>query len=553
MRRSTSAARRACAVGTTIALIGLTTGLGIMTATPASAATDPAAGSVASAPADAGTAAPADGSSGTGTGTAPQDQTSGDSSTGSVADTPPAGSNSGSGSGSGQTGSDAGAPAGGTGDGTTVGDGSTAAAGEPGTGQTGPATPPTTLAPTVPADQPTKSPRAAAVQTVTIEGDLTVGSLLTLDVEGFTKGAGVVYSWVDEAGDEISDAATYTIEPALAGQRIRVTVSAPTVDETASTVTESAVAPVFVDEQGQPLSDDDSDATIEVTAGVAFSHTYRALSTPAPTLTVQWFDDDGEPQDTLPKGIAFDPETGVLSGTVTEANTYYSFVVTATAKTASGVVSSEQYGDLDIQAGAPFGVEVTSIDKGTLLDGTAENAWIIEPNGQVYTQSLLDDSDPVKGGQVTVKQGGTLLVAGNKVDRWGNQIFPDFDDETGEPVFFTPTVTSDVASDVIAPDSDLGSVGVVSVTFPHASTHTLTVSGASLQSTSFAVDVQPTAVTTVSPTTPAVTVHHTATGTGRLAYTGTDATGALLWALGLVLAGIGLIGARTVRRRRAQR
>ena len=35
--------------------------------------------------------------------------------------------------------------------------------------------------------------------------------------------------------------------------------------------------------------------------------------------------------------------------------------------------------------------------------------------------------------------------------------------------------------------------------------------------------------------------------------TGTDATGALPWAAGLVLAGVGLIGARAWRRRSAQR
>ncbi|WFR65879.1 hypothetical protein P9139_12015 [Curtobacterium flaccumfaciens] len=196
---------------------------------------------------------------------------------------------------------------------------------------------------------------------------------------------------------------------------------------------------------------------------------------------------------------------------------------------------------------------MVSVDKDALLAGTATSAWIIHPNGDVYTEDLLGDDEPVKGGQVTVAQGGTLLVGGSKVDRFGNTIFPDFDEDTDEPIVFTPTVTSDVASDVIEPDSDLGELGVVSVTFPHASTHTLTVSGAGLPSTSFAVDVRPTAVpAVVTPVEPAaVAVHHT--GAGRLAYTGTDATGALPWALGLVLAGVGLIGARTLRRRRAQR
>jgi len=63
--------------------------------------------------------------------------------------------------------------------------------------------------------------------------------------------------------------------------------------------------------------------------------------------------------------------------------------------------------------------------------------------------------------------------------------------------------------------------------------------------------VRPTAVSTIVPTKPVVATHHV--GSGRLAYTGTDSTGALPWALGLVLAGVGLIGARSLRRRRAQR
>lgn len=114
-----------------------------------------------------------------------------------------------------------------------------------------------------------------------------------------------------------------------------------------------------------------------------------------------------------------------------------------------------------------------------------------------------------------------------------------------------------MASDVIAPDSVLGDSGFVGVTFPHASVHRLTVSAADF-STTFDVQVTPTAAVTVPTTsTPIGTVQH---GTkapeqakGRLAYTGADETSPLAWALGLLVAGAGLIGARTVRRRRAQR
>ncbi|WP_420367290.1 putative Ig domain-containing protein [Curtobacterium sp. L1-20] len=451
---------------------------------------------------------------------------------------------------------DPGAPTGdSTGTGTTPSDSTSPDAGTTAPPASTPTKTPATQ--TTPADQPTTSVRAAA-QSVTIEGDASVGSDLVAKQAGFTSGSKVSYLWTDEDGTELSDTPAYTIAKDLAGKRVTVTVEGSVAGETATATTDTAVAPVFVDEDGQPLSDDDSDPYIEAKAGEAFSSTFRAFSTPAPTLSITWSDDEGNATTTAPAGVTFDAKTGVLSGTLTDAEQSYEFTVTATTTTPSGTVTSDQFGLISVEPGAPAGIEVTSADKGALLDGNIEHVWIIHPNGDVYTEDVLGDSPPVKGGKVTVAQGGTLLVAGSKVDRFGNEIYPDFDEDTDAPVFFTPTVTSDVASDVIQRDPDLGEVGVVSVTFPHASTHTLTVSGDSVPSTVFAVDVQPAAVPTVPavapapPVAPAVVTTHTV-GSGRLAYTGTDSTSALPWALGLVLAGVGLIGARTLRRRRAQR
>ena len=547
VRRSTSTVRRACAVGTTIALVGLTTGLGIMTASSASAATDPdttvstpattgASSDAGTTTSDSGAGTDADSDADAGTGAADGSTSTGDTTGGTVGDEAPAGDTDDS-----AADPTAGTPAVGTPatdptDSDTPGDATTAPAPTPGTAD----------------DQPTKSVRVAAAQSVTITGDLTVGSQLVAEPEGFTSGSKSSYLWTDESGATLSETAAYTIDPALAGQQITVTVEGSVAGESATTKTDTAVAPVFLDQDGEPDPYGD-DASIDVTAGEAFTHTFRALSTPAPTLSITWFDEDDDEPTTAPAGVRFDPETGVLSGTLTDAEQYYSFVVTATTKATSGTVTNDLYGQISVEAAAPAGIEVVSIDKDGLTAGTTTSAWVIHPNGDVYTEDLLGDADPVKGGQVSVAQGGTLLVGGSKVDRFGNTIYPDFDEETDEPLFFTPTVTSDVASDVITPDSDLGEVGYVSVTFPHASTHTLTVSGAGVPSTSFAVDVRPAAVpTVVTPVKPAaVAVHHT--GAGRLAYTGTDTTGALPWALGLVLAGIGLIGARTLRRRHAQR
>lgn len=540
MRRSTSTVRRACAVGTTVALIGLTTGLGAMTATAATAAeSNPAVSAPATAAAD-GTTPGDTATDGTGT-----------PATGSEADgsTPPAGDT---------TGDDA---PGGDDTGVTGPDTEPTDAGTPGTGSTAPAGTPAAPAATTPA-KPTATATApaaaaAAEQSVTITGDLYVGSDLVARQSGFTKGSKISYVWTSPTGAVLSESATYTITTADAGQEITVTLEGSVAGETATATTETAVAPVFVDEDGQPLSDEEGDTSIEATAGEAFSQTFRALSTPAPVLSASSFDDDGNEQTTLPKGISFDAKTGVLSGTLTDADQYYQVMITATSTSPSGTVSNQQFVDIDVQAGAPVGIEVLTLTEDALLDGTSTTAWIIKPNGDVYQGDLLSDDEPVKGGKVTVEQGGTLLVSGTQVDRFGNELFPEFDEETGEPTFFTPTVTSDVATDVIGPYSDMADVGLVSVTFPHASTHTLTVSGAAVPSTVFAVDVQPTVapvapvVGSTTPVVPAAVAHHT--GSGRLAYTGTESTGALPWALGLVLAGIGLIGARTVRRHHAQR
>ena len=220
------------------------------------------------------------------------------------------------------------------------------------------------------------------------------------------------------------------------------------------------------------------------------------------------------------------------------------FAVTAT----SGTESVTQYVSMTVEAAAPVGVMVYTTDRAGLFDESDDDdaertSWIIEPDGSVYT---LGEEDFTVGGRPTVKQGGTLVIQGGAVDRFGNPI-GGFDDETPE----MPVVTSDVASDVIAPDPDLGDLGLVDVTFPHASIHNLTVASGAF-STSFAVDVRPTVAPAVAPVPVAAPGAPVNTG-GTLAYTGSDTTDALPWALGLLVAGAGLIGARFARRRRAQR
>lgn len=534
MHRSTSTVRRACAVGTTVALVGLTTGLGIMTATAANAETLDTTQPISAVE----TPTPVV-SDETPTPTDPPADTTPEAPAPAPAEETPA---------------------------------------APTPEATEPAAPETTAPAATEAPKPAETPKPdvtakAADATVTIEGTAKVGTRLVSVVTGFDDEAGYKYSWTDQDGNVLSKAASYVVDPTDVRKTITVAVTGtlPGATET-STVTSAATAavsqtPAFLGADGQPTkagATQDSPLELSTVAGDAFSHTFRAQGFPEPKYSLAWFDEDEledttyfdengdeyipEPDEQLPYGISFDASTGELSGVTTDAWDYQ-FAVTAT----SGTESVTQYVSLTVEAGAPLGVQVYTIDR-SQLEAEKQRSWVIAPDGSVYTVDAesTDDSFSVvltDGGRPTVKQGGTLVVQGGLVDRYGNDILAD-EDET-----VLPTVTSDIASDVIAPDPELGDFGIVGVTFPHASVHNLSVAFGSF-STSFAVDVQPTAVAGVAAPTPvapaAAPVAPVNTG-GQLAYTGSDTTDALPWALGLLVAGAGLIGARFARRRRAQR
>ncbi|MCS6582127.1 putative Ig domain-containing protein [Curtobacterium citreum] len=529
MHRSTSTVRRACAVGTTVALVGLTTGLGIMTATAANAETLDTTQPIVAAETPAPT--PAEGSE-TPTPTEPPVET--------APETP--------------------APA--------------EEAPAPTPEATEPAAPETTAPAATEAPKPTETPKPdvtakAADATVTIEGTAKVGTRLVAVVTGFDDEAGYKYSWTDQDGNVLSKAASYVVDPTDVRKTITVAVTGtlPGATETSTVESEATAAvtqtPAFLGEDGQPTkagATQDSPLELSTAAGDAFSHTFRAQGFPEPKYSLTWFDEDDaeyaeefpedemSPADQLPDGLTFDASTGELSGVTTDA-WEYTFAVTAT----SGTESVTQYASLNVEAGAPLGVQVYTIDRAQLT-ADKQRTWIIAPDGSVYTVDAesTDDSFSVElteGGRPTVKQGGTLVVQGGLVDRFGNDVLADEDEVV------LPTVTSDIASDVIAPDPELGDFGVVGVTFPHASVHNLSVAFGSF-STSFAVEVQPTVTGIVAPVpappAAAAPVAPVNTG-GQLAYTGSDTTDALPWALGLLVAGAGLIGARFARRRRAQR
>ncbi len=391
MRRSTSTVRRACAVGTTIALVGLTTGLGIMTATAASAA--PADQVSSSQVATSGDQA-ASSSQGTGT----QDPDGGQATAGTDATTG-SGDDTAAGTapdGSTETGTDTSGAMPDT-DGTGTGTGATPGS----TGSTAPASGSPTVG-TTPTDAPTEAQQDAPA--VTIVGDARTGNTLEAKPTGFDEDGSFRFVWTidgEPGAATLAKVDSLTLDEALAGKRVTVTVTGTPTDGSAARTTSATSetitqAPVFVDESGEPIvegADVDDPQYLDATAGERFSYTFHADGFPAPSYRLDWYWDDEDGDDTvvstegqqraqehatanaqrnafgavgsgwqadegddeesgpevqLPEGFTFDPATGVLSGS-TDLAFSYDFAVTAT----SGTVSTTQYVELTVARASP--------------------------------------------------------------------------------------------------------------------------------------------------------------------------------------------------------
>lgn len=524
VHRSTSTTRRACALGTTVALMGLTTGLGVFTSTAAFADTTAAVSSTdpsqsTAAPTDATTAAPTDTATG-----APASESS-DAGTTPTAD-PSSPSDA-------ETPSATETPAPSSSDPATTDAASTDAASSDAASTSSPAV-------TAPAPTDSSTATAKAAPSLTIVGTPTVGSTLRYVSTGFSAPIDAFWS-VD--GDTVGRSETFVVPKELVGKTITLTLLGSTQEQFVKVTT-----PVITE-----------GLTLTATAGQAFSRSFAVPSGSGPvTYSVGYADlsdaDSTDPDDSagsrLPEGLELDAATGLLSGTPTVAG-FSEFAIIAT----NGTSTTTQYVEFRVDPAAAAGVLVYATDTSSVeyWDSIDENGdahlthpvrtWIIRPDGSItsITQPADDSQEPtsVEGGNPTVAQGGSLWVSGYLVDEFGNFTAPsDVDvDSAG------PTVTSDVASDQIAFDED---EYATKVTFPHASTHRLTVAQDGL-SVSFPVTVVPTAATVgTTPTVPTATK-------GQLAFTGADETAPIAWALGLIAAGAGLAGARTIGRRRAQR
>lgn len=516
MHRSTSGARRACAVGTTIALIGLTTGLGLVTATAASAdeISDPTTS--VSAPVDS---------------TDPTDPTTPADGTPAPDDAQPTAPAS----------TEPAAPA------------SSEPAAPASTEPAAPATPrptkptaPTSSAPTADASAP-----AAARIAAEIVGDAKVGSVLRVDTADIT--GPYAYAWSVGEGPTVSTTPSFPVTNAEIGSTITVVVTGAddvTAEATTAAVTEDVTF-------GGDTTSSDEPLVIDTTAGTTFAQSFAVTAGSGDvTYSVgysdpEWSDPtdpDDQPESYLPDGVELDPQTGLLSGTPTVASAF-DFTVVAS----NGTSTATQYVEVVVSPDAAIGVLASALDtspQDLFQDGRPATAWIILPDGSISTVHFPGD-DAVEptfedGGQPTVPQGQSLWISGSAIDRFGNLTEEWEDGET----FPSPTITSDHATDVIALDEDTFST---KVTFPHASVHRLTVAQDDV-SVSFPVTVVPTPAVVPAATAPvlpvaAAPIASAPTAGRQLAYTGSDTTDALPWALAMLLAGAGLVGFRVMRRR----
>lgn len=273
------------------------------------------------------------------------------------------------------------------------------------------------------------------------------------------------------------------------------------------TVSPSPVAFTEPGTKAKPLA-------LTATAGTTFTHTFRTTGGSGSLAYAI--------QDSPSSDLSVNVETGVLASKVTVAGTY-DFEVVALR----GTATATEYVRLTVRPAVPVGV-LAIVDSGK----PGATVWSVAPGGVI---TAFDGEGHSLGtvASIPVQQGGSLVVSGLAVDRFGNPTAPA-SVNTG----FGATVASSVASDKIVADPR----GDASkVTFPHASDHRLTITQGGA-STTFVVAVRPVAAAATTTTT---------SGTGStLAYTGADETTPLAWAFGLLAAGGGLLLHR-LRRRRA--
>jgi hypothetical protein len=391
---------------------------------------------------------------------------------------------------------------------------------------------PTDATPAAPTADPTPSPvAAAATGTVAVTGTATAWRTLAAETTGWPTGTTFTYQWTATKAGTTTEvrgatASTYVIDPEDAGSTIAVAVNATAPGAAPETVTSAPTGVVAADDSrfraggGRDFAftaGDDVSIDLRAFAGDQGGLTYRSSLITPPVGSVAG----------IPDGLELTSD-GYLVGTPTLALRSEFVINAVTTRHPEGV---GMVVNVEVAAGAPAEVGVVAYLETDQPQG--QPVWAIAPDGTV----TYSDSTEVQYGDpktpFRVHQDDELSLHTSVSDAYGNGVFGA-----------QTTWTSSVAGDTFTPSEP----NSVILRFAHASPHviTATVGGVSRP---FTIQVDPVGAAT---TTPAAT--GTGTGiakpVGQLAFTGADTTGPLAWALGLLASGAALLLLR-LRRRRA--
>ncbi|WP_144759614.1 hypothetical protein [Curtobacterium sp. 9128] len=379
---------------------------------------------------------------------------------------------------------------------------------------------------------------ATPTGTVAVRGTPTIWHTLTASTEGWAAGTTFTYEWVftDRSGStDVAGAttATYVIDPQDVDGTVQVRVTGTTPGATPTTVTSTATAPV---------ADDPSTGfhslgyrNVDTRAGEFFSVSLAAFAGDGLAYFVN--DQPGGSADdgVLPDGVSFSAD-GTLSGTPTEVTQTEFWVHVSTARHPGGGDAMRVVFSTD--AGPVVALRAQAFATGA---GTPRGVWQIAADGSTrYSEDFENwTGDPAT--PFRVPQTAEVFLGLSGTDAFGNDVLLE------DGVQWTSSVTGD--------RFDRLNSAAAALTFAHASEHVVTATYGS-RSVSVTIDVTPTAATTVVATTPTsgTTTSGTTTGTAptaarQLAWTGTDTTGPIAWAFGLLAAGGALLVHRARRRR----
>lgn len=377
------------------------------------------------------------------------------------------------------------------------------------TGTPSPATTPRPAATPVATATPVSTPAAATTAgTAAIQGTPGAGLVLDAITSGWPTGTTFTYQWLRGTTPITgATASSYRLQRADVGSTVAVTVTGTAPGDTPTTVTSASTTTIGV----PPHFSVPSTVSYTFTVGVPVSVDLSATGTPTPTYTLF----PGLPDvPELPAGITFDD--GILSGTPTSAG---DAAVLVAAESTAGTVGVNVR--ITVLPGAPAGIGVT-------VSKAADHS-----NATSYQSDGVQEGDDVTG-----QVGESLALLPYLFDR-GDEVL----DEVGT----TATISTSDPADVITADRE--AVGFTNVTLAHVGPDTITVRDAGF-SVSFTVQVSP-AVGALAPVSTTTTT--TTPGTGSLAFTGSDDSGLVAWAVALLVAGAGITAVRLRRLRRARR